>query len=47
MGETWVQSLAWEDPLEEGKASLENSMDYTGLQRAGLSDFHFQVVVHH
>ena len=34
IGETWVPSLAWEDPLEKGKASLENSMDYTGLQRA-------------
>ena len=34
IGETWVLSLAWEDPLEKGKASLENSMDYTGLQRA-------------
>ena len=31
--ETWVQSLAWDDPLEKGKATplqyccLENSMD--------------------
>ena len=47
IGETWVLSLAWEDPLEKGKASLENSMDYTVLQRAWLSDFHFQVGVHH
>ena len=34
MGETWVWSLGWEDPLEEGKvyplqcSGLENSMDY-------------------
>ena len=34
MGETWVLSLAWKDPLEKGKASLEKSMDYTGLERA-------------
>ena len=33
MRETWVQSLSWEDPLEQGKAysfqysDLENSMD--------------------
>ena len=33
MQETWVHSLGWEDPLEEGMAthskysSLENSMD--------------------
>ena len=33
MQETWVQSLDWEDPLEEGMATqssnfcLENSMD--------------------
>ena len=32
MRETWVPSLAWEDPLEKGKAAhlysgLENSMD--------------------
>ena len=36
--ETWVQSLAWEDLLEKGKASLqysglENSMHCMGLQR--------------
>ena len=32
MKETWVRSLGWEDPLEEGMASyssnlMENSMD--------------------
>ena len=33
MQETWIQSLAWEDPLEKGMAThsqyscLENSMD--------------------
>ena len=26
MQETWVRSLGWEDPLEEGM-SMENSMD--------------------
>ena len=24
MQETWVQSLSWEDPLEEGKATHSN-----------------------
>ena len=24
MGETWVQSLAWEDPLEKGMATHSN-----------------------
>ena len=24
MWETWVQSLGWEDPLEEGMATLSN-----------------------
>ena len=32
MGETWVQFLGWEDPLEKGMAThssicLENSLD--------------------
>ena len=27
MWETWVRSLGWEDPLEKGKPTLENSMD--------------------
>ena len=41
MSETWVQSLGWEDPLENGKAThssilaWEKSMDYIvmGSQR--------------
>jgi len=34
MRETWIQSLGWEDPLEEGKghplqySGLKNSMDF-------------------
>ena len=33
--ETWVQSLGWEDPLENERlltpiTGLENSMDYSG-----------------
>ena len=49
--ETWIWSLAWEDPLEKGKAThiqysgLENSMDYIvhGVTKSWtrLSDFHF------
>ena len=42
MQETWVQSLGWEDPLENGKANplqysgLENSMDQSmGSQKVG------------
>ena len=52
MQETWIRSLAWEDPLEKGKAGyplqysgLENFMDFIvhGVAKswAGLSDFHF------
>ena len=26
MGETWVQSLGWEDPLEEGMATHSSSL---------------------
>ena len=49
MQETWVQSLGWEDSLEEGMATLqysglENSMDYIvqGIKKSWtqLSDFH-------
>ena len=52
MRETWVQSLGWEDPLEEGKGyplqyfGLENSMDCivheVTKSWTQLSDFHFQ-----
>ena len=27
MRETWVQSLGWEDPLEEGKVTHSNILD--------------------
>ena len=51
MRKTWVQFLAWEDPLEKGTASyplqqscLENSMDCivhgVSKSQTGLSDFH-------
>ena len=50
--ETWVWSLGWEDPLDEGKghppqySGLENSMDCivgeVAKSRTQLSDFHFQ-----
>ena len=30
MQETWVQSLDWEDPLENGKATLQ----YPGLENS-------------
>ena len=53
MWETWVRSLGWEDPLEEGPAPLfpcsgmENSMDcvVNGVtkSRTRLSDFHLAV----
>ena len=42
MWESWVRSLGWEDPLEEGKGyplqyfGLENSMDMES-QRVGHS----------
>ena len=52
MRESWVRSLGWEDPLEEGKGyplqyfGLENSMDCIvhGVTKSWtqLSDFHFQ-----
>ena len=49
--ETWVRSLGWEDPPEEGEpyplqySGLENSTDYTvrgvAKSRTQLSDIHF------
>ena len=38
MQETQVQSLGWEDPLEKGVATLENSMEKESgrLQSLGL-----------
>ena len=46
MWETWVRSLGWKDPLENGKAThcsiLAWRIPWTiQLQRVGLSDFHF------
>ena len=50
MQETWIWSLAWEDPLEKETVShsssgLEDSMDCVvhevAKSRTGLSDFHF------
>ena len=51
MWETWVQSLGWEDPLEEGMATHFSipawrilwTEEPGGLQSMGsqLSDFHF------
>ena len=52
MRETWVLSLGWEDPPEQGKgyslqySGLENSMDYIvrGVTKSWtqLSNFHFR-----
>ena len=52
--ETWVQSLGWKDPLEEGKATHCSILAWRspwtiqsmGLQRVGtrLSDLHFSRV---
>ena len=44
MRETWVRSLGWEDPLEEGKATYSSDLawripwtvEYMGSQRVGL-----------
>ena len=40
--ETWVRSLGWEDPLEKGKAVLENSID----RRAWRATVHGERVKH-
>ena len=47
--ETWVRSLAWEDPLEKGKATHSSILAWRIPQtvhgvakiRTQLSDFHF------
>ena len=53
MQETWVQSLGWEDPLEEGKAThssilasrIPRTVLSTGSQSlTRLSDFHFMYI---
>ena len=50
MGETWVQSLGWEDPLEKGKATHSSILAWRipwtvqsmGSQsRTQVSNFHF------
>ena len=48
MWETWVQSLGWEGPLENG-----HLLQYSGLENSGvtknrtwLSHFHFQECIH-
>ena len=52
MWETWVQSLGWEDPLEQGKATHSNILAWripwtvfhvlrwVAKSQARLSDFH-------
>ena len=40
MWETWVQSLGWEDPLEEGKATHSSILAWR-IPWTWLSDFHF------
>ena len=43
--ETWVQSLGWEDPLEQGKAThssiLAQRIPWTAKSWTWLNDFHF------
>ena len=34
MQETWVQSLGWEDPLEKGKATHSNILQYSGMENS-------------
>ena len=51
MGETWVQSLDWEDPLEKGMATytsiLAQRIPWTEepvgitMSQTRLNDFHF------
>ena len=41
MQETWVQSLAWEDPLEKGTATHYWPGNRTAKSWTRLSDFHF------
>ena len=53
MGETWVPSLGWEDPLEKGKATHSGILAWRipwtvhGVAKSwtGLSDFHFHFSV--
>ena len=41
MQETWVQSLAWEDPLEKGTATHYWPGNRPAKSWTRLSDFHF------
>jgi len=38
MGETWVQSLGWEDPLEKGKATHSSILAWRIPWTEGLAD---------
>ena len=42
MGETWVQSLGWEDPLEEGMATHSSILDW----RIPMDRVAWQATVH-
>ena len=42
MWETWVRSLGWEDPLEEGVATHSNILDWRILMDRGA----WQAAVH-
>ena len=35
MRETWVRSLGWEDPLEQGKATHSSVLAWRESQRVG------------
>ena len=43
MQETWVQSLAWEDPLEEGKAAYSGSTSAVLFFLPSLNFFTFSL----
>ena len=42
MQETWVQSLGWEDPLEEGMARSPGGGHGNSLQFSGLDNLYAQ-----
>ena len=43
MQETWVQSLAWEDPLEKGMATRSSNLESGGLHSMGVSESQTQL----
>ena len=47
MRETWVLSLGWEDPLEEGTASHSGVLAYivygVAKSQSRLNNFHFHI----